>query len=77
VKAKAVSEYFVTESLKTMAMIRGVCWLLASWTASSRAEETKTTRVNTDEARVLSKARAESGWTHVSQCKLWSIAIKS
>ena len=60
-KTKTVSEYFVTGSLKTMAMMRGVNWLLASWTASSRAEETKTTRVKTAEARVLRSARADSG----------------
>ena len=61
VKTNAVNENFVTGSLKTIAMMRGVSWALASWTATSSAEETKTISVNMDEANAPSTVRAASG----------------
>ncbi len=56
-----------------MAMIRGVSWALASCTATSNAEQTKTTNVNIDEAKVANTARAASGLTVDSQPIAWSI----
>ena len=50
-----------------MAMMRGVSWALASWTATNSADETKTMNVNIDAAIVPSTARAVSGWDLDSQ----------
>ena len=61
-KTNTANENFVTGSLKTIAMMRGVSWALASWTATSSAEETNTMNVNIDEANVPSTVRAASGW---------------
>ena len=67
VKTNTVKENLVTGSLNTMAMMRGVSWALASCTATSRAEETKTMNVNIDAAKVPSTARAVSGLMADSQ----------
>jgi len=61
VNTKSVKEYFVTGLRKTRAMMRDVSWALASCTATSKAEETKTMKVNMDAARVSSTVRALSG----------------
>ncbi len=61
VNTNSVNDPFVTGSRKTKAMTRGVSWALASWTATSSAEETNTTKVNMDAAIVPSTARAVSG----------------
>src|SRR5215471_3201060 len=61
VKTNMVSENFVTQSLNTKAIIRGVNWALASWTASSNAEERKTIKVSIAAASVPIAARRESG----------------
>ena len=60
-KTNAVNENFVIVSLKTTAMMRGVSWPLASWTATSSAEDTKTISVKIVEANALSTDRAASG----------------
>ena len=73
VKTNTVKETLVPRSLNTMAMIRGVSWALASCTATSNAEQTKTTNVNIDEAKVANTARAASGLTVDSQPIAWSI----
>src|SRR5262245_65072614 len=61
VKTKNVRAKRVTGSLKMRAMIRGVSRALASCTATRRAEEAKTTNVNSEAATVPSTARAVSG----------------
>ena len=61
VKTKAAMASFITGSRKRKAMMRGVSWALASWTASKRTEERKTMKVNMEAARVPRTARAPSG----------------
>src|SRR6516165_11846257 len=63
VKAKqnTTMENFMMGSLNTIAMTRGVSWELASCTATSSAEDTKTMNVNIDEAMVPSTAWAVPG----------------
>ena len=58
-KTKMTRANLVTGSRKTMAMMRGVSSELASCTATSNAEETKTMNVNIDAAIVPSKASAD------------------
>src|SRR5262249_52916047 len=67
VKTSSVKENFVTGSLNTRAMMRGVSAALASWTATSSAVQTKTMEVNSAEAIVPSTARAVSGSTGETQ----------
>ena len=61
VKTNRVIASFVTRSRNTNAMIRGVSCALASCRAISSADETNTTNVNIDDARVISTVRAASG----------------
>ena len=63
VKTKTVNEDFVTGSLKTIAMMRGVSCELASCTATKSADETKTMNVNIEAAMVPSTAWAVLGLT--------------
>jgi integrase len=52
---------------KTIPMIRGESWALASCNTTSRADDTNTTNVKIDAAKVPSTARAPSGWNCDSQ----------
>src|SRR5687768_13663893 len=61
VKTNNVSDHFITGSRKTMAMSRGESWALASWNAMSKADDTKMTNVNIDEASAAKTVRASSG----------------
>ena len=74
VKVNTVKENLVTGSRKTMAMIRGVSWALASCTAINRAEQTKTMNVNIDEAIIPSTVRTVSGLIVEFQPSLSSIS---
>jgi hypothetical protein len=60
VKTNTTREIFVTRSLNTVAMIRGVSCELASWTITSSADETNTINVNIEDAMVPSTACAVS-----------------
>ena len=62
---KTVSVDFITGSRNISPMMRGVSCELASCTATSRAEETKTMKVNSDEVIVVSTVRAVSVEGHV------------
>src|SRR4051794_22672612 len=76
VNKNTVKEDLVTGSRKTRAMMRGVSAALASWTATSSAEQTKTMDVNSDDAMVPSTARAVSGCTGDSQLRSFSIQCR-
>ena len=73
VNMNTVNENFVTGSRKTMAMMRGVSCVLASCTATSSAEETKTMNVNMADAIVPSTVREVSGLTVASHPNASSI----
>src|SRR5262245_24319373 len=76
-KTNRVKEYLVIGSRKTRAMMRGVSAALASCTATSRAVQTKTMDVNSEEARVpntvLAVAGSTSETTPISSSIRWSI----
>jgi len=72
VKTNIVKENFVTGSRNMMAITRGVSCALASCKAISKAEQTKTMKVNIDEAIISSTALAVSGWMADSKANLSS-----
>src|SRR5262245_25573571 len=63
VNTNTMSDHLVTGSRKTKPIIRGVSCELASWTATSKAEETNTMKVNMDDAKVPKTDWAVSGLT--------------
>src|SRR5215831_17104383 len=77
VYTKIVSDSFVTGSLKTNAIMRGVSCPLASCTATSRVEERNTMKVSIDPARIPMTVRMDSGEYEDSQSSFLSIVWNS